>query len=375
MDSLCKLLTDWRKDRSKHAEEELAYKCYSKKYADLSWIARSGAIDNNIIEVTGMPQTAKSFFIIHMIEYTKRNAIVIIDCKHKLSQFRERCAEKDIDLVKDESQGDLTEANRWVALSGYDKSIIYHYNSFEHKWDIYPDKTGSTVPFTDTMTITLSESPDHRSVSEHILLNTLAECDAIKYELNRISSNKTHEVILYCIDLTGANLKHKAYSLHRLYGCPVISHEDDNIFVYHKNQELKYSGYSISKALNFIEQCSHNGVIIVGNHLMTDGVTYTSKSSKIYGNGLVASVMFYKCENLSNVVGQISRITGESRYDITRRVVYCTQEVYDTYKHQLDLRLKGLRELGTVHKSTDKYSSSINTDDTVFVTDNKLKTY
>lgn len=185
----------------------------------------------------------------------------------------------------------------------------------------------------------LPTKPDYRPVSEHI---EWSDCpDKLKEEVDRINSANSKEAILYCTSRinTRHNQLSRMFSLN--INCPVVSYNGKGVNIY-KNGELKEKHQlAIGHVLAKLETNYDGAVIIVGHNLMNRGISFISsrKSEK----PLTSSVIFYEGKdavNAVNIAQRLGRVTGTSRPDLSRRVVYCSDKIFQSYKAYLQNQIE-----------------------------------
>jgi len=155
-------------------------------------------------------------------------------------------------------------------------------------------------------------------------------------EVRRINLAGSKEVILYCSDRINTGHTTTAIELLRICKCPVVVYNGIGNIVYKVNQTPYSVNGPISEVLADLEMDYNGAVIVVGHALMSRGISFVS--STISEKSLSATVMFYsgaKSAYAVSIAQRIGRITGTSRPDITRRKVYCSQEIYNCYTNYL----------------------------------------
>ncbi len=160
----------------------------------------------------------------------------------------------------------------------------------------------------------------------------------LAYEVRRIKDTGSREAILYCTTRLNINQSQIAVELSKSYNCYSVCYNGRGIDIY-KNGIFENRSYqSISSAFAFISTGYNGPVIVVGHELMNRGISFISDKEGDK-KPLTATVMFYEGSDTAcavNIVQRIGRITGTSRPDIQRRVVYCNEEIYKCYKDYLD---------------------------------------
>jgi len=178
-------------------------------------------------------------------------------------------------------------------------------------------------------TIVLPTPVGYRPVNEH---KTWDESFVdVRLELDRIRSVRNGEVILYCSDRFKINQVFTSIEISQNMECITMCYNGDGIVVFDCGKRLGVETVSIADCLFKIKKIAlEKGLIIVGHRLMDRGISFVGLGE----TPLTATVMFYKGSRTSHCVGiaqRFGRITGNSRPDLDRRVIYCTQGVFDDY--------------------------------------------
>ena len=180
---------------------------------------------------------------------------------------------------------------------------------------------------------------DYVGVSEHCSWDGVLG-EALGLEIERIRSANSREAVLYCVDRKKNVHSDLTVQISRDYNCVCFSYNGDGFSVY-KNGGLFDIGVVISDDISSVlDKLRDEGpVVVVGFNLMDRGISFVAgpNTGNRYGlinKPLTATVMFYSGGTGSYAVGiaqRFGRICGKSRPDILRRVVYCSDTVYNDY--------------------------------------------
>ena len=200
-----------------------------------------------------------------------------------------------------------------------------------------PENCSSVSKITGGRIIVLPVPEDYRGVSDHRDWTSNGEC--IKYEVERIRELDNGEVILHCVDKKNVDQDGTARVLSRAYNCVSVSYNGKSAILYKVGRTVTniiHPDDSISTILDKTrELCSGFPLIVVGYNLMSRGVSFVGSGI----NPPTATVLFNQSGVGAHVVGlaqRYGRITGTSRPDLRRRIVYCPTSVYEDYKNYLD---------------------------------------
>ena len=192
----------------------------------------------------------------------------------------------------------------------------------------------SRITGKDIFVIPLSER--YRGISQHKIWDP-TQTDPIRFEIERIRSLKSREVILYNVDRE--NLKHdtKAKEFSSLFNCITVTYNMKQALLYKNGSP--YSGVRISKKdsiSEILEKLTDKGpIIVLGCNLLTRAMSLVGLRRH---RPMTATVMFCSSGKSSHVVGtsqKFGRICGTSRPDISRRVIYCSDRMYSDYTSYL----------------------------------------
>lgn len=183
--------------------------------------------------------------------------------------------------------------------------------------------------------IVLPVPSGYRGVSEHVSWDG---CDAdIGVEVERIRSARSREVILHSADKVNVDQKEKAKSYSRMFNCIAVTYNMKGFKIYKNGTGFR--GLTINKSDSIsaiLEKLTDLGpVIVVGYNLMNRGISFVGTRAF---RPMTATVMFCSMGVTSHVVGTVQRfgrVCGTSRPDITRRVVYCSDRMYNDYSAYL----------------------------------------
>ena len=197
--------------------------------------------------------------------------------------------------------------------------------------------------------IILPKPLNYRQVSEHIRWEA-SNLDAIKKEVDRITEEQSNEVILYCTDIKNSVQELVVETFKNNFDCPIVLYNGKGIYIYDILGKEKFEGSisnclgtisnrpaTISNCLTTITKKYKGPVIVVGYKLMDRGISFVS-DNRTSGTPASATVMFYTGSNTIHTVSisqRLGRITGSSRPDINRRVVYCSDSIYESFKTYL----------------------------------------
>jgi hypothetical protein len=159
----------------------------------------------------------------------------------------------------------------------------------------------------------------------------------ISPEVARIRKEQSREVILFCAEHTNVKQREVSLLLFGMYDCPVITYNCDGIFGYSPGREdcLRFEWSSIDQVLGSIEENYNGPIIIVGGGLLSRGISFVGFDKK---KPRTATVMFYLGSDSTNAVAiaqRIGRITGTSRPDINKRVLYTRDKIFECYTSYL----------------------------------------
>lgn len=166
----------------------------------------------------------------------------------------------------------------------------------------------------------------------------------LEYEINRIRDigvEFSGEVILYCVDKKNIEQDKIARELSIKYKCVTCSYNMKGLVLYFDGRAVNgiiRKNDSISVVLDKtrgICRDENAPMIVVGYNLMSRGVSFVAQGD----NPPTATVMFYSGGVDSHIIGiaqRLGRITGTSRTDLTRRIVYCNSGVYEDYTNYLE---------------------------------------
>ena len=126
----------------------------------------------------------------------------------------------------------------------------------------------------------------------------------------------------------------------RDYNCVCFSYNGDGFSVYKNGVLFDIGVVSSDDISSVLDKLRDDGpVVVVGFNLMDRGISFVAGPNTGNRYGLInkplsATVMFYSGADKSYAVGiaqRFGRICGKSRPDILRRVVYCSDAVYNDY--------------------------------------------
>ena len=201
-------------------------------------------------------------------------------------------------------------------------------------------------------TFILPTPSSYVGVSDHIHWNSGDEAP-IERELNRMRNTRNGEFILLSDERVLHKQKEKGVYLSTKYECMVIVYNGKGTQVYKKGEPYIVSAYTISDILTEIKELAISiGLIVVGFDLFNRGISFVSSDD----NPLTATVMFYSGGVSAHAVGivqRIGRITGTSRPDLVRRIVYCPQRAYSDYTILLNNQTTAYSTLGCIEYTSD----------------------
>lgn len=163
--------------------------------------------------------------------------------------------------------------------------------------------------------------------------------DSLEYEINRIRQSgveNSGEVILYCVDKKNVDQDEMAREISDKYNCVTLSYNMKGLVLYFEGRVTRGiigKKDNISVVLDKTREIcrdENSPMVIVGYNLMSRGVSFVAQGY----NPPTATVMFYSGGINSHLVGlaqRFGRITGTSRPDLVRRMVYCNPSVYQDY--------------------------------------------
>ena len=227
---------------------------------------------------------------------------------------------------------------RWVGLMDTLEKTCIPTNRF---WiSATPENCSSISRVSGADILVLPPVDTYRGVSDHIDWSPDdLENDYLGDEIERIREITVEfsgEVILYCVDRINTGQDQLARGISEKYNCITCSYNMGDIILYQSGSVLRGvigKKDSISVVLDKTREIclSENApMVIVGYNLMNRGVSFVAEGY----NPPTATVMFYHGGVKSHVVGlaqRFGRITGTSRPDISRRIVYCSSAVYRDY--------------------------------------------
>ena len=161
---------------------------------------------------------------------------------------------------------------------------------------------------------------------------------ALVREVERIKRLGSKEVILYCTEHLNVAQKEKSLELLSVANCPVVAYNGTGNTVFRPRCKQEHTkNVPISTILAELEENYTGPVIVVGFALMSRGISFVS--STICEKPLSATVMFYEGSNTThavNIAQRIGRITGNSRFDIKFRRLYCSAAIHDCYRKYME---------------------------------------
>jgi hypothetical protein len=171
----------------------------------------------------------------------------------------------------------------------------------------------------------------YKGVSEHVSWD--GSDSAIGVEVERIRLAGSREVILHSADKVNVDQKEKAKSYSQMFNCIAVTYNMKGFKIYKNGAGFR--GVTINKLDSIsaiLEKLTDLGpVIVVGYNLMNRGISFVGTR---VDKPMSATVMFCSMGMTSHVVGTVQRfgrVCGTSRPDITRRVVYCSNRMYNDY--------------------------------------------
>jgi hypothetical protein len=195
-----------------------------------------------------------------------------------------------------------------------------------------PENCSTIAGITGGKIVVLPNAIGYRGVSDHV--NWGGEFDAVSDEIERIRPLDNGEVILYCVDRKNLEQESLCKRISCEFKCVTLNFNGKSAVLYKCGRLVNgmIDGTdSISSILDKTRSlCSGFPMAVVGFLLMNRGVSFV-------GSGLnppTATVMFYKGGVGAHMVGlaqRFGRITGTSRPDLDRRVVYCSTGIYSDY--------------------------------------------
>lgn len=185
--------------------------------------------------------------------------------------------------------------------------------------------------------VVLPTPPEYRTVTKHIKWESneesLRDSSLITYEIERINTFGTGEVILYCYTSLIKEQLEQAELLYNSADCITVVYNSGSKCVF------GYSGYStFTKSINEVLtdlKATNKAVVVFGNDLMGRGISFTGNGQK----PLAATVLFHKDSSSTtavNITQKFGRITGTARPDIKTRTLYCTDKAYKDYQNYLE---------------------------------------
>lgn len=192
----------------------------------------------------------------------------------------------------------------------------------------------SRITGKDIFVIPLSER--YRGISEHKTWSP-DHIESIRFEVERIRSSKSREVILYNVDRINSEHEKKAEEFSSLFKCITVTYNMNQAKLYKNGRP--YRGVTISKKdsiSEILEKLTDKGpVIVLGCNLLTRAMSLVGLRRH---RPMTATIMFCSSGKSSHVVGttqKFGRICGTSRPDISRRVIYCSDRMYSDYSAYL----------------------------------------
>lgn len=195
----------------------------------------------------------------------------------------------------------------------------------------------SRITGKDIFVIPLSER--YRGISEHKTWSPdqIDSNESIRFEVERICSIKSREVILYNVDRINSEHEKKAEEFSSLFNCITVTYNMKQAKLYKNGRP--YRGVMISKKdsiSEILEKLTDKGpIIVLGCNLLTRAMSLVGLRRH---RPMTATVMFCSSGKSSHVVGttqKFGRICGTSRPDISRRVIYCSDRMYSDYNAYL----------------------------------------
>lgn len=232
----------------------------------------------------------------------------------------------------------------WVSLMNYLENTCIPVNRF---WiSATPENCSLVSRIFGADIIVLPEVEDYRGVSEYTSWSPDDENsgDALEYEINRIRQvgvEFSGEVILYCVDRKNTEQDEISRNLSVKHNCVSLCYNMKGMVLYFGGRAVNGiigKNDNISVVLDKTREfciSSNSPMVVVGYNLLSRGVSFVAQGY----NPPTATVMFYSGGVKSHVVGLaqlIGRITGTSRPDLERRIVYCLPGVYEDYTNYLD---------------------------------------
>jgi hypothetical protein len=201
-----------------------------------------------------------------------------------------------------------------------------------------PENCSSISGITGDDIIVLPVPEEYVGITENVNWTESDPDNALGFEIKRIQELNNGEIILYCLDRKKAAQDLIAREISFNHSCIAFSYNGDG-FLFYKNGDPLILDVNcsddISSVLDKLRGCGP--VVVVGYNLMNRGISFVAgpNTGNYFDNCVpTATVMFYAGGKSSHIVGlaqRFGRICGTSRPDITRRVLYCSSDVYSDY--------------------------------------------
>jgi hypothetical protein len=244
------------------------------------------------------------------------------------------------DNVMDLANGKVPLSHRsWVGLMDILEKSCIPTNRF---WiSATPENCSSISRITGIDIMVLPDNTNYRPVSGFTSWSPDDENaeDALSGEIERIREIGVEfagEVILYCVDRKNEEQDEMAREISAKYNCVTCSYNMKSMLLYFDGSVVTRVIGSKDDIATVLDKTrvlciSENApMVVVGYNLLSRGVSFVANGH----NPPTATVMFYSGGVSSHVVGlaqRFGRITGTSRPEITRRMVYCLPGVYSDY--------------------------------------------
>ena len=212
--------------------------------------------------------------------------------------------------------------------------------------------------------IVLPIDANYRNISQHIVWDK-TNLQPIGVEVERIRQAVSREAILYSVEKKNGDQEETAKMFSSRFNCVALTFNMQGFRVYQNGIPFRHSSIQIQQSdsisLVFQKLRDVGPVIVVGYNLMNRGISFVGSelNQEVLTRSLTATTMFVEMGDKSHVVGTTQRLgrgCGTSRPEITRRVVYCSQKMYDDYKNYLKNQRTVFSKLSNPHFSNKTIS-------------------
>ena len=216
--------------------------------------------------------------------------------------------------------------------------------------------------------IVLPIDTNYRNISQHIVWDK-TNLQPIGVEVERIRQAVSREAILYSVEKKNGDQEETAKMFSSRFNCVALTFNMQGFRVYQNGSPFRHPSIQIQQSdsisLVFQKLRDVGPVIVVGYNLMNRGISFVGSelNQEVRTRSLTATTMFVEMGDKSHVVGTTQRLgrgCGTSRPEITRRVVYCSQKMYDDYKNYLKNQRTVFSKLSNPHFSNKTISEILN---------------